>query len=141
MVDLITFGEAMVRLSPPDFQRVEQARSLDVNVGGAELNVAVGVTRFGMKSAWISKLPKNGLGYLIRNRAQESGVDCSHIIWSEQGRAGLYFVEFGAALALQVYSMTEQAQRSVRFNPEKSSGNRPLGSQALPCEWNYSGPE
>jgi 2-dehydro-3-deoxygluconokinase len=97
MVDLITFGEAMVRLSPPDFQRLEQARSLDVNVGGAELNVAVGVTRFGMKSAWISKLPKNGLGYLIRNRAQESGVDCSHIIWSEQGRAGLYFVEFGAA--------------------------------------------
>ena len=97
MVDLITFGEAMVRLSPPNFQRLEQARSLDVNVGGAELNVAVGVTRFGMKSAWISKLPKNGLGYLIRNRAQESGVDCSHIIWSEQGRAGLYFVEFGAA--------------------------------------------
>ena len=97
MVDLVTFGEAMVRLSPPNFQRLEQARCLDLNVGGAELNVAVGVTRLGMKSAWVSKLPKNGLGYLIRNRAQEFGVDCSHIIWSEQGRAGLYFVEFGAA--------------------------------------------
>ena len=75
MYDVVTFGEAMVRLSPPHFQRLEQTRSLNVNVGGAELNVAVGVTRFGLKSAWISKLPKNGLGYLIRDRAQEFGVE------------------------------------------------------------------
>ncbi len=97
MYNVVTFGEAMLRLSPPNFQRLEQTQSLDVNVGGAELNVAVGVTRFGMKSAWVSKLPKNGLGYLIRNRAQEFGVDCSYIVWSDKGRAGLYFVEFGAS--------------------------------------------
>jgi len=97
MWDVVTFGEAMIRLSPPDFQRLEQARSLDLNVGGAELNVAVGVSRLGMKSAWVSKLPKNGLGYLVRNRAQEFGVDCSHLVWSDKGRAGIYFVEFGAS--------------------------------------------
>jgi 2-dehydro-3-deoxygluconokinase len=97
MVDVVTFGEAMGRLSPPHFQRLEQTRSLDLSVGGAELNVAVGVTRFGMKSAWVSKLPKNAIGYLIRNRAQEFGVDCSHVVWSDQGRAGLYFLELGAS--------------------------------------------
>lgn len=97
MYDVVTFGESMVRLSPPDFQRLEQTRCLNVNVGGAELNVAVGVTRFGLKSAWVSKLPKNSLGYMIRDRAQEFGVDCSHIVWSDKGRAGLYFVEFGAS--------------------------------------------
>jgi 2-dehydro-3-deoxygluconokinase len=97
MYDVVTFGEAMVRLSPPNSQRLEQTQSLDVHVGGAELNVAVGVTRFGMKSAWVSKLPKNGLGYMIRGRAQAFGVDCSHIVWSDKGRAGLYFVEFGAS--------------------------------------------
>ena len=97
MYDVVTFGEAMVRLSPPDFQKLEQTRSLNVNAGGAELNVAVGVTRFGLRSAWVSKLPKNGLGYLIRDRAQEFGVDCSHIVWSDKGRAGIYFVEFGAS--------------------------------------------
>ena len=97
MYDVVTFGESMVRLSPPNFQRLEQTRGLNVNVGGAELNVAVGVTRFGLKSAWVSKLPKNGLGYMIRDRAQEFGVDCSHIVWSDKGRAGLYFVEFGAS--------------------------------------------
>ena len=97
MVDVVTFGEAMVRLSPPHFQRLEQTQSLDLSVGGAELNVAVGVTCFGMKSAWVSKLPKNPLGYLIRNRAQEFGVDCSQVVWSGQGRAGLYFLELGAS--------------------------------------------
>ena len=97
MYDLVTFGEAMIRLSPPNFQRLEQARSLDANAGGAELNVAVGLTRFGMRSAWVSKLPKNPLGNLIRDRAQEFGVDCSHIVWSDKGRVGLYFLELGAS--------------------------------------------
>jgi 2-dehydro-3-deoxygluconokinase len=97
MYDVVTFGEAMVRLSSPHFQRLEQTQSLDVNVGGAELNVGVGVARFGMKSTWVSKLPKNPLGYLIRDRAQEFGVDCSHIVWSGQGRTGLYFLELGAS--------------------------------------------
>jgi 2-dehydro-3-deoxygluconokinase len=97
MYDVVTFGEAMVRLSPPHFQRLEQTRILEANVGGAELNVAVGVSRLGMKSTWISKLPKNGLGYMIRDRAQELGVDCSHLVWSEKGRAGLYFLEFGSS--------------------------------------------
>ena len=117
MYDVVTFGEAMVRLSPPNFQRLEQARNLDLQVGGAELNVAVGVARLGMKSTWVSKLPKNGLGYLIRNRIQEAGVDSSHIVWSEKGRAGLYFVEFGSSprassvLYDRVYSTISTIQR------------------------------
>ncbi len=97
MYDVVTFGEGMIRLSPPNFQRLEQSRSLDLYVGGAELNVAVGVSRLGMKTTWVSKLPRNGLGYLIRNRVQEGGVDCSHVVWSDKGRAGIYFVEFGAS--------------------------------------------
>jgi 2-dehydro-3-deoxygluconokinase len=97
MYDVVTFGEAMVRLSPPHFLRLEQTHSLDVSAGGAELNVAVGVSRLGLKSTWVSKLPKNPLGYFIRDRAQGLGVDCSHIVWSDQGRAGLYFLELGAS--------------------------------------------
>lgn len=97
MYDVVTFGETMIRLSTPHFQRLEQTQSLDVHAGGAELNVAVGVTRFGLKSAWVSKLPKNKLGYFIRNSAQAFGVDCSHLVWSDTGRVGLYFVEYGAS--------------------------------------------
>ena len=97
MYDLVTFGEAMIRMSPPDFKRLEQTTTLDLNIGGAELNVAVGVSRLGLKSAWISKLPDNPLGRMIANKARELGVDVSPVIWEKEGRAGLYFLEFGAA--------------------------------------------
>jgi len=95
-MDLVTFGEAMVRLTPPDFQRLEQARSLDVYVGGGELNVAVAAARLGVASRWVSRLPENALGRMIANRAREQGVDVQ-IEWTADDRAGLYFAELGAA--------------------------------------------
>lgn len=95
--EVITFGEAMIRLSPPNFRRLEQARSLDLQVGGAELNTAVGVARLGHSSAWVSRLTKNPLGRLIANQAREAGVCTEHIVWTDSDRVGLYFLEFGAA--------------------------------------------
>jgi 2-dehydro-3-deoxygluconokinase len=95
-LDVVTLGEAMIRLSPPSFQRLEQATSLDMRVGGAELNVAVGGARLGLKTAWVSKLPDNPLGRFVANKAREHGVDVSHIVWTKGERMGLYFVEFGA---------------------------------------------
>ncbi len=97
MADVVTFGEAMIRLSPPGFQRLEQANSLDVQIGGGELNVAVGVSRLGLTSSWVSRLPKNALARLLHNRVRQAGVDTSHLLWADGGRLGLYFVEFGAA--------------------------------------------
>jgi len=95
-MDLVTFGEAMVRLTPPSFQRLEQAHSLDVYVGGGELNVAVAAARLGIASRWVSRLPENALGRMIANAAREQGVD-AQIEWSADDRAGLYFAELGAA--------------------------------------------
>jgi 2-dehydro-3-deoxygluconokinase len=97
MADVVTFGEAMIRLSPPHFQKLEQTNSLDVQIGGGELNVAVGLSRLGLKSSWVSRLPENALGRLMVNRVWQMGVDTSNIIWTRDGRVGLYFVEFGAA--------------------------------------------
>jgi 2-dehydro-3-deoxygluconokinase len=99
MPDVVTFGEAMVRLAPPHFQRLEQTATLDVQIGGGELNVAVGVARLGLKSAWVSRLPQNSLGRLTENRARQAGVDTSYLVWTSdaEARMGLYFVEFGAA--------------------------------------------
>jgi 2-dehydro-3-deoxygluconokinase len=95
-MDLVTFGEAMVRLTPPDFQRLEQTRSFDAYVGGGELNVAVALTRLGLPARWVSRLPDNALGRMIANRVREQGVDV-HVEWTPQDRAGLYFAEMGAA--------------------------------------------
>jgi len=96
MYDVITFGEAMIRLSPPGHQRLEQVTTLEVAVGGAELSVAAGVARLGLRSAWVSRLPQNPLGRMMANKGREFGVDTSHILWAGDERAGLYFVEYGA---------------------------------------------
>jgi 2-dehydro-3-deoxygluconokinase len=95
--EVITFGEAMIRLSPPNFLRLEQARSLDLRVGGAELNTAVGLARLGHSAAWVSRLTNNPLGRLIANHAREAGVSSEHVVWTNDDRVGLYFLEFGAA--------------------------------------------
>ncbi len=95
--EVITFGEAMIRLSPPSYRRLEQARSLDVQVGGAELNTAVGSARLGRSAAWVSRLTDNPLGRLIANQAREAGVSSEHVVWTRDDRVGLYFLEFGVA--------------------------------------------
>ncbi len=94
---IVTFGEAMLRLTPPQHQRLENARSLDVAVGGAELNTAVGLARLGHDVSWVSALPDNPLGWRIRQAAQEAGIDISNVALSEDSRCGLYFLELGAA--------------------------------------------
>jgi 2-dehydro-3-deoxygluconokinase len=96
MFDVVSLGEAMLRLVPPNYERIEQANSFKVTIGGAELNVVADLSRLGIRTAWISKLPLNPMGRMIANKAREQGVDTSHIIWSNAGRAGLYFVEFGS---------------------------------------------
>lgn len=95
--DLITFGEVMVRLSPPHFQRLEQTRTLDVEIGGAELNTAAGLVRLGRSAAWVSRLPDNPLGKLIANRVREVGVSDQFVQFAPDTRCGLYFLEFGAS--------------------------------------------
>jgi 2-dehydro-3-deoxygluconokinase len=97
MADVITFGEAMIRLSPPNFRRLEQARSFDVQVGGAELNTAAALARLGRSSAWVSRLTDNPLGRLVANHAREAGVATDHVVWTKEDRVGIYFLEFGAA--------------------------------------------
>jgi 2-dehydro-3-deoxygluconokinase len=97
MPDVITFGEAMVRLSPPGFRRLEQSRRLDVFVGGAELNTGVALARLGRSAGWVSRLTRNPLGRLIANHAREAGVSTEHVLWTDEDRVGLYFLEFGAA--------------------------------------------
>ena len=96
MYDVVTFGEAMLRLAPPDYLRLEQTSSFNVTIGGSELNSAVGISRLGLKTAWVSKLPKTPLGRMVANKGREQGVDVSNVLWVDNERVGVYFLEFGA---------------------------------------------
>ncbi len=95
--DVLTFGEVMLRLSPPDFMRIEQTDKFNAHAGGAEMNVAVACSRLGLSSAYVTKLGDNSIGHFIRNQARMHGVDTSNILWDPDSRCGVYFVEFGAA--------------------------------------------
>ena len=91
--DVLTFGESMLRLTPPGFLRIEQTRSFDIWVGGTESNTAVGLARLGMKVAWLSRLPRSPLGRYISNRIAQYGVDVSPVVWADDERLGIYFHE------------------------------------------------
>ncbi len=85
----------MLRLTPPHHQLLEQAAQLDVHIGGSESNTAVGLARLGLSVCWLSRLPANPIGRMIANEIGRYGVDTGHVVWTDAGRAGLYFLEDG----------------------------------------------
>ncbi|MEP6756004.1 MAG: sugar kinase [Chthonomonadales bacterium] len=94
--DVMTFGETMLRLSPPSHGRIENTDTLDCRTGGSESNTAVALARLGRRVTWWSRLPNNSLGRKVSGQLNRWGVDTSKVIWSDEGRLGLYFVEFGS---------------------------------------------
>jgi 2-dehydro-3-deoxygluconokinase len=95
MHDLVTLGEVLLRLSIPSPARFETARQLDVQIGGAEANVAAACARLGLRVAWISALPANQWGERVRRELAGHGVDTAHVRMRDDARLGLYFLEYG----------------------------------------------
>jgi len=95
-VRVVCIGETMLMFSPPPYETMEYCDHWDVLNGGAESNVAIGLERLGIHAGWIGKLPRNALGRKIVNEIRSFGVDASKVVWTESGRVGTFFVEWGA---------------------------------------------
>ncbi len=95
MKKIVAFGEIMLRLAPPGFQRFTQARSFDVIYGGGEANVAVSAANYGLPVEYITRLPTNDIGDACLNFIRQYGVGTSHIVRGGD-RLGIYFLETGA---------------------------------------------
>ncbi len=95
MPRFVTFGELMLRLSPPGALRITQATSLELSFGGAEANVAVALARLGCDARFVSKFPDNPLGDSARRTLRSSGVETQGIVVGGE-RLGVYFIEAGA---------------------------------------------
>jgi 2-dehydro-3-deoxygluconokinase len=93
-MDLVTFGETMLRLSPPDHEPLETTTALECRAAGAESNVAVAAGRLGAETAWLSKLPDSPLGRKVTATLRAQGTE-PDVVWSDDGRQGLYFLEQG----------------------------------------------
>jgi len=91
--DLVSIGETMLRFSPKSPLRLEQSSELETHVGGSESNTLVGLSRLGLKSAWISRLPSHVLGQSIARNIAMHGVDTQHVVWSESDRSRLTYCQ------------------------------------------------
>jgi len=93
---IVTFGEIMLRLTPPNYQRIVQTDSFDVIYGGGEANVAVTLANFGLDSYYVTKLPDNPVGQAALNELRRYGVKTDYIARGGN-RLGIYFAENGAS--------------------------------------------
>lgn len=93
---VVTFGELMLKLSPLAYGRLIQAHQLNVEFSGAEANVAVSLSTFGVPTTFVSAVPNNVIGEAAINALRHYGVNTSRIIKSGD-RLGIYFAEKGAS--------------------------------------------
>jgi 2-dehydro-3-deoxygluconokinase len=93
---VVTFGENMLRLSPPGFERFLQSPMLLATFGGGEANVAVSLAQFGFDSYYVTRLPKHEIGDAVVRALRAEGVKTDFILRGGD-RVGIYFVEAGAS--------------------------------------------
>ncbi|MCL1965394.1 MAG: sugar kinase [Firmicutes bacterium] len=95
MPKVIAFGEMMLRLKSPAYERLMQSPVLEATFGGGEANVCVSLANYGMETGYVTVLPDNDLGTACLRELRGFGVDVSGVL-VKPGRIGIYFLETGA---------------------------------------------
>ena len=93
---VVTFGEIMLRLSPPGFERLFQSPVLGATFGGGEANVAASLAHFGLESHYVTRLPAHAIGDAAVRALRAEGVHTDFIARGGS-RVGIYFAETGAS--------------------------------------------
>jgi 2-dehydro-3-deoxygluconokinase len=96
MKKVVAFGEIMLRLSPPGFERFFQSPLLSATFGGGEANVAVSLAQFGLDSYYVTRLPSHAIGDAAVRALRAEGVRTDFIVRGGD-RVGIYFAEAGAS--------------------------------------------
>ena len=110
---VVTFGELMLRLAPEYYLRFVQSEKYEATFGGAEANVAVSLSNYGVDAAFVSKLPAHEIGQAAVNSLRKFGVDTSKIVRGGN-RVGIYYCEKARANAPARLYTTEQVRQSQR---------------------------
>lgn len=92
---VITFGEVMLRLSAPGYERFMQSPSLNATFGGGEANVAVSLANYGIPVSFVTRVPQNDIATACLKELRGLGVDIDNVIYGGD-RLGIYFLETGA---------------------------------------------
>ena len=112
--DVVGLGEVLLRLASRAPERLEQVRQLDVSFGGTEANVLAALARLGLRTAWLSALPRNAWGDRVERELRGHGVDVSHVVCARAGGSAAISSSTGWDRARSVSSTTGRARRSPR---------------------------
>ena len=92
----VTLGETMVRDMPADNQRPEATRQVCISMAGSEFTLAVALSRLGVPSSYVTRVPDNPYGWMLRNTAREQGLDTTHFVWADRTELiGRFIYEIG----------------------------------------------
>jgi len=92
----VTFGETMLRDTPADMQRAEMARLVHIAFAGSEFTLAMLLARFGIPSSYITRVPDNPYGWLLRDTARAQGINTDHFVWAPKAEPiGRFIYEIG----------------------------------------------
>jgi 2-dehydro-3-deoxygluconokinase len=141
--DLLALGECMIRFSPPGHQRIELTPVFEAFAGGGEYNVAYALSRYGMRTGWISRLVDNPLGHFIGNHARTSGMDLSEVIWvaydgiGRNDRIGFNFTEVGIGVRSSVSVYDRGHTAIAHMKPGEVDWKRIFGKRK--SRWFHTG--
>jgi 2-dehydro-3-deoxygluconokinase len=133
MVKTVCFGEIMLRLSPPGFERLLQSPSLVATFGGGEANVAVSLARFGCDSRYVTRLPANPIGDAALRVLRAEGVDVSQVIRGGD-RIGVYYAETGASQRASAVTYDRAGSAMAEMQPGMVDWDAVFSGAAW-CHW------
>lgn len=92
----VTFGETMIRDTPVDMQRLETTRQVNISLAGSELTLAMLLSRFGIPAAYVTRVPDNPYGWLLRDTARAQGLNTDYVVWAPKTEPiGRFLYELG----------------------------------------------
>lgn len=119
----VTMGEVMVRDTPADMERLETTRQVHLSLAGSEYTLAMLLARFGVPSSFVTRLPDNPYGWMVRNIAREHGIDTGHIAWADKTEP----------IGRFLYELGRTPRKSVGWYQRKYSAASKLGAGMV--EW------
>jgi len=122
--DFVSLGESMLRLSVPTGRRLDDTRTLDMELAGAESNVSVALARLGWRVGWVSRMPDHALANAILRALRSDGVDISAVKRVSDERLGTYFIEYA----------TQPRSTQVIYDRANSAASRMTSAD---IDWDY----
>lgn len=114
---VVTFGEVMMRLSPPNYAKFSQASTLEIEYGGGEANVAIALAYMGLDTCHVTRLPDTMIGKSVTQYLRQHWLDTRHVIYGD-ARMGMYFLEKGAVHRSSKVVYERDGSSFSRIQPE-----------------------